>query len=59
MTVEQEIAVFIREIMRRKIQTPRPDQHVARCHFSKTGWAIWNCDGICTCVPARKPEATE
>jgi hypothetical protein len=45
------------EMQRVKIREPRPDQYVEKCHFSKTGWAIWNKDGVCTCVPANKPKA--
>lgn len=47
-------AIFHR-LKREKIQTPGPGQYVDRCHFSKTGWAIWNADGACTCKPAKAP----
>lgn len=58
-TIEQETARWIRSIRRTKIQTPRPDQYVDHCHFSKTGWAIWNANGGCTCVPAKRPWGSE
>ncbi len=46
----------IREIERRKIEKPENGQTVGLCHWSKTGYAIYNPDGSCTCKPARKPK---
>ena len=45
----------LREIKRAKISEPGPDQYVGPCHWSKTGWGIWNKDGGCTCKPAKAP----
>lgn len=44
-----------RKIKRAKLREPGPDQYVDECHWSKTGWAIWNKDGSCTCQPAKAP----
>lgn len=49
---------WMRQLNREKITEPGPDQYVDGCHWSKTGWAIWNKDGGCTCRPARKPTAS-
>lgn len=38
-----------------KTQMPAADQYVDECPFSKTGWAIWNKKGGCTCAPAKAP----
>lgn len=45
----------IRQIKRAKIRLPREDQRVEPCHWSKTGWAIVDSDGCCTCQPALAP----
>jgi hypothetical protein len=45
-----------RQIQRAKIQKPRDDQRVEPCHWSKTGWAIVEQDGCCTCQPAKAPK---
>lgn len=55
----EETQRFLRRIRRIKIQEPKPGQHVDRCHFSKTGWGIWNDGGGCTCVPAKAPQETK
>jgi hypothetical protein len=55
LTGDRQLDPFIRRLNRKKIREPGPGQHVAECHFSKTGWAICNDDGGCTCEPARKP----
>lgn len=40
-----------------------PGMTIGRCHFSVTGWALWECkDGSpepwrCTCRPAQEPAA--
>jgi hypothetical protein len=47
---------YFRSLNRRKIVTPGPGQHVGECQFSKTGFAVWNDDGGCTCNPAKKPK---
>jgi hypothetical protein len=49
---------MIRQIRREPIIEPGPGQYVDRCDFSKTGWAVWNADGGCTCKPARARPAT-
>lgn len=54
-TMQQETDQWLRQIRRIKIAQPRPDQYVDRCHYSKTGWGIWNAKGGCTCQPARRP----
>lgn len=56
-TVAEEHERWLRRIRREKITEPGPDQYVDQCHYSKTGWAVWNKDGSCTCKPARKPKA--
>ena len=38
-----------------QIQEPKPGQYVDRCHFSKTGWGIWE-GNRCTCVPVKEPD---
>lgn len=43
------------QIQRAKIREPRDDQRVEPCHWSKTGWAIVESDGCCTCKPAKAP----
>lgn len=48
----------IRQIQRAKIREPRDDQSVGPCQWSKTGWAIVECDGCCTCQPAKAPALT-
>lgn len=48
---------FARRANKVKIGEPGPDQYVAECYFSKTGWGIWNKDGSCTCEPARAPRS--
>jgi hypothetical protein len=53
--VERETAAFLRRIRRKKIREPGPNQYVDQCHYSKTGWAIWNKEGGCTCEPAKAP----
>jgi hypothetical protein len=58
--IRTEAEKFWRQMKRRKIQAPSPDQKIDRCHFSKTGWGIWDCreDGSlwgCTCIPAKRP----
>ena len=54
----EETQRFLRQIRRRKIQEPGPGQRVDRCHFSKTGWGIWEGNG-CTCIPAKAPKIIE
>lgn len=51
----ETVDAFVRQIKRRKIEVPGSGQYVDRCHYSKTGWAIWNADGACTCRPAKAP----
>lgn len=60
MDVEAETAKFLRRIQREKIVTPGPGQFVDRCHYSKTGWGIWNeakngRPSHCICKPAKAP----
>lgn len=45
----------LRHIKRAKIREPLDGQSVGPCHWSKTGWAIVESDGCCTCKPARAP----
>lgn len=53
--------------MTKRLAVPtEPDEFVDRCHFSRSGFAIWNrVEGreqiysYCTCEPARKPKKTE
>lgn len=47
---------WAREMRRAKIREPRDDQYVGPCHWSKTGWGIWNKDGCCTCQLAKPPK---
>jgi len=49
----------IREIRRAKIGQPGPNQYVGPCQWSRTGWAIWNKGGVCTCRPAEAPRHGE
>jgi hypothetical protein len=49
------VAELIREINTRPITEPAPGQYVDQCGYSKTGWAIREADGSCTCMPARAP----
>lgn len=52
----EDAAMEVRhQIQRAKIREPREDQHIGPCHWSKTGWAIVNSDGCCTCQPAKGP----
>lgn len=53
--VERDTMRFLRKIRREKIGTPGPNQHVDRCGYSKTGWAVWDNGGGCTCKPAKRP----
>ena len=62
--IATEAEAFWRRMKRRKIQQPSPNQFVDRCHYSKTGWGIWEreefADGSvrtgCTCAPAKRPK---
>ena len=56
MDVMAETEKLLRRLKREKIREPGPGQHVDRCHYSKTGWGIWNVGGGCTCKPARRPK---
>jgi hypothetical protein len=56
--VQRETDAFLRKIKREKIREPGPDQYVDQCHYSKTGWAIWDKGGACTCKPAKRPRLT-
>jgi hypothetical protein len=51
--------VWLRDMRRTKIREPRDDQRVESCHWSKTGWAIVESDGCCTCQPAKAPTFSE
>jgi hypothetical protein len=55
----EEIDKWLRKAKRQKIQEPVTEmgQYVDECGWSKTGYAIWNKNGGCTCVPARKSAA--
>lgn len=53
-TMMAETQAFLRRIAREKIVAPGPGQHVDRCHYSKTGWAVWE-NGACTCKPTKAP----
>jgi hypothetical protein len=53
---ESLIKETIRQIRTAKIEEPVGDQYVDTCQWSRTGWAIWNKDGGCTCRPAKKPQ---
>lgn len=53
--IYRDTQAWLRRIRREKIVTPGPGQYVDRCHYSKTGWAVWNRDGACTCKPAKAP----
>lgn len=55
----ESVEAFLRRIRREKIVAPVGDQYVDRCHYSKTGWAVWEKDGACTCKPAKKPKGAE
>lgn len=48
----------VREIKRAKIRTPDLSlgESVMQCHWSRTGWAVQNADGSCTCQPTNAPE---
>lgn len=48
-------ARFIREMRRAKICEPTDGEYVDECPYSKTGWAIWEKGGGCTCRPAKQP----
>lgn len=54
-TLDRSTRGLIRSIKRAKIREPLDGQSVGPCHWSKTGWAIVDSDGCCTCKPARKP----
>jgi hypothetical protein len=56
LTGDPEIDPFIRRLNRKKIREVQPGQYVGPCYFSKTGWAICNTGGGCTCEPAKKPK---
>src|SRR3990167_8219328 len=58
-TVQDDTARFLRQIKRAKIRDPCPGQYVDRCQYSKTGWAIWDGDGACTCQPAKAPRPVQ
>jgi len=53
--------------MTKRLAVPtEPNEFVDRCHFSRSGFAIWNREckseqvvSYCTCEPASKPKKTE
>jgi hypothetical protein len=45
----------IRQIKAAKIVEPSSDQRIERCQWSRTGWAVVESDGRCTCQPAKAP----
>jgi hypothetical protein len=51
------IEEYIRRIEEAPICEPGAGQHVGPCHWSRTGWAVWNDQGCCTCKPAIDPQA--
>ncbi len=59
MDIAADTAAWVRRLKRAPIVTPGPDQYVDRCHYSKTGWAVWDKDGACTCKPAKAPPQTD
>lgn len=56
LSIEEDTARFWRRLKREKIVVPGPHQYVDSCNYSKTGWAVWNVGGGCTCHPAKKPK---
>jgi hypothetical protein len=53
--MDATVKSMLRQLNSKKIVKPGPGQHVAECYFSKTGFAVWNDDGSCTCNPAKEP----
>jgi hypothetical protein len=43
------------EIATAPICEPGPDEHIAECMFSRTGWAVVDKMDLCTCKPAAAP----
>ena len=55
---EDFVQETIRQIESAPICEPVDGQFVDECHWSKTGWAIWNraiTGNYCTCRPALPP----
>ena len=51
--VDRAVKETLRYIRTAKIRKPTEGEHVGRCHWSRTGWAIHKSHGACTCEPAR------
>jgi len=56
---EDLIAETRRMVAEAKICQPGLGQRVERCHWSRTGWAVVESDGRCTCQPAEAPIETD
>jgi hypothetical protein len=54
--MDASTAQIIRRIKRERIVTPGEGEHVGPCHYSKTGWAVWNGQRACTCKPVKRPK---
>jgi hypothetical protein len=53
--LDKIVADTLHEIETRPITAPKPGQRVDVCHYSRTGWAVAEANGACTCMPAEPP----
>ena len=54
--MSETVDEVIRDIATRPLAFPGPGQHIDRCHYSRTGWAVVNDNGGCTCQPTLAPD---
>ena len=55
--LDQLVAEVNREIDTRPICELGAGEYVGFCQYSRTGWAIWTSDNMCTCRPSLTPPA--
>lgn len=54
--MDASVEATLRRIRRAKIVEPKDGQMAGPCHYSKTGWAVWNERKACTCEPVKRPK---
>lgn len=54
-TLDEFVERMVREIANAEIREPGDGESVGPCHWSRTGWAVKEADGSCTCKPASVP----
>lgn len=53
--INELVSEINEQIATRPITKPKAGQRVDHCHYSRTGWAVHESDGACTCMPAEPP----